>query len=240
MGSDVTLGHRDNRLLAALPHETFEVMGRDLRQISFTEGKSLYEPGELIEEIYFPQSGMISLLVVSQDGRAIETATIGREGAVGLHGALGSRVSFTRATTQVSGKFSVIRAAAFAHVAQSHAAVRELIARYTEVLWAEAQQIAACNASHDALARLCRWLLQTADHIGSNHLPLTQELIGQMLGIRRTTVTLLAQTLQSKGVIQYKRGKLVILDREQLEHRACECYAVMQQVKLLHKLGVKF
>jgi CRP-like cAMP-binding protein len=239
MAYEATLGHRDNRLLAALPYETFEAMGRDLRQISFTEGKSLYEPGEPIEEVYFPQSGMISLLVVSKDGDAIEATTVGREGAVGLQSALGKRISFTRATTQISGKFSVIRAAAFAHVAQAHEPLRDLIARYTEVLWAEAQQIAACNASHDAAARLCRWLLQCADRIGSNNLPLTQELIGQMLGIRRTTVTLMAQTLQSNGAITYRRGRLVILDREKLEQRACECYEAMQQEKLPHKLGVK-
>lgn len=118
--------------------------------------------------------------------------------------------------------------------------MRDLIARYTEVLWAEAQQIAACNAAHDAPARLCRWLLQTSDRIGSDYLPLTQELMGQMLGVRRTTVTLLAQSLQRKGVIQYRRGHIQILDRKQLEHYACECYAVMQQEKLPLKIGVHF
>lgn len=239
MTNDLTQGHQDNRLLAALPPETFEAMGRDLRNVSLTQGESLYEPGAPIDEIYFPQSGMISLLVVSKEGGAVETASVGREGAVGLQSALGNRISFTRATTQISGKFSVIRAAAFAHVVQRHAPVRDLITRYTEVLWAEAQQIAACNASHDATARLCRWLLQSADRIGSNHLPLTQELMGQMLGVRRTTLTILAHSLQSKGAIKYARGKLVILDREKLEHSACECYEAMQQEKLPHKLGVK-
>ena len=189
-----TLGHRDNRLLAALPVEMFTIMGRELRQITLGQGQALYEPGEEIEQIYFPQSGMISLLVVAKDGDAIETATIGREGAVGLHSALGRRLSFTRATTQISGKFSVIKTAAFAQLAQDHVPIRDLIARYTEILWVEAQQIAACNATHDAPARLCRWLLQSADRIDSDYLPLTQDLIAQMLGVRRTTVTLLAQS----------------------------------------------
>jgi CRP-like cAMP-binding protein len=239
LGNGLTLGHQDNRLLAALPREALEVMGRDLRHLSLAQGKSLYEPGAPIEEIYFPQSGMISLLVVSKDGDAIETATIGREGAVGLHSAFGNRISFTRAITQIPGQVSVIRTAAFASVVQSHAPVRDLIARYTEILWAEAQQNTACNASHDAPSRLCRWLLQAADRTRSNHLPLTQELIAQMLGTRRTTVTLLARSLQRKGAITYARGKLVILDREKLEHCACECYEAMQQEKLAHKLGVK-
>src|SRR5262245_47058338 len=215
-------------------------MGHDLRQISLTQGKAIYEPGEQIDEIYFPQSGMISLLVVAGDGATIETATVGREGAVGLHGAFGKRLSFTRATTQIPGKFSVIRATAFAQVAQDHSPVRDLIARYTELLWAEAQQIAACNAVHDASARLCRWLLQCADRTGSDHLPLTQELLAEMLGVRRTSVTLLANSLRGKGLIEYARGHITILNREQLQHCACECYAIMQQEKLPLKIGVRF
>jgi CRP-like cAMP-binding protein len=114
-----------------------------------------------------------------------------------------------------------------------------MITRYTEVLWAEAQQLAACNAVHEASARLCRWLLQTSDRIGSQTLPLTQELIAQMLGVRRTTVTIMAQALQSQGAITYMRGRVSILDREKLEHCACECYAVVQQEKLPLKIGVK-
>jgi CRP-like cAMP-binding protein len=230
----------DKRLLAALPPPLLERIQHDFKQIGLLQGHAIYEPGDQIDQIYFPQSGMISLLVVGKDGGAVETATIGREGAVGLHSALGKRVSFTRATIQISGKFSVIRAAAFTQSLQGHAAVRDLITRYTEVLWTEAQQIAACNAVHEGPARLCRWLLQTADRIGSNQLPLTQELISQMMSVRRTTVTLLAQSLQRKGVIKYARGHIVILDREHLEHCACECYAVMQQEKLPLKLGVRF
>ena len=182
--------------------------------------------------------GIISLLVVAKDGGSVETATVGREGAVGLHAALGKRLSFTRATTQISGRCSTIRAPIFAQFVQEHAPLRDLITRYTEVLLAEAQQLAACNAVHDAPARLCRWLLQCADRIG-DELPLTQELIAQMLGVRRTTVTILAQTLQQEGAIKYARGRIRILDRERLEHGACECYAILQQEKLPLKIGVK-
>jgi CRP-like cAMP-binding protein len=239
LGNGSVQGHRDNRLLAALPSETLNLMGHDLRQISLAQGRAIYEPGASIDEIYFPQSGMISLLVVAKDGGAVETATVGREGALGLHAALGQRLSFTRATTQVAGRFSIIRASALAHLVQDHAPMRDMITRFTEVLWAEAQQLAACNAVHDGSARLCRWLLQTSDRIGSETLPLTQELIAQMLGVRRTTVTLMAQSLQRDGAIKYMRGRISIIDREKLEHGACECYAVMQQEKLPLKIGLK-
>ena len=236
----LTVGHNDNRLLAALPRDTFELVRRNLRQISSAQGRAIYEPGQQMDEIYFPQSGMISLLVVVRNGAAIETATVGREGAVGLHSAFGKRFSFTRATTQIAGNFSVIRATAFAQLAQDHQSVRDMIARYTEVLWAEAQQIAACNTIHDVPARLCRWLLQSADRIGSDHLPLTQEVIAEMLGVRRTTVTLFAQSLQRKDVIKYMRGHITILDRDHLQRCACECYGIMQQQKLPPKIGVHF
>ncbi len=230
--------HTNNRLLAALPAETLAAMSRELKHISMVQGSTLYEAGAQIDDVYFPQSGMVSLLVVSKDGGAIQVAAIGREGAVGLHSAVGKRRSLTRATTQVGGVFSTIRAHVFAQIAQQSAPLRDLIARYTEVLWAEAQQLAACNAMHKASGRLCRWLLQCADRIGSDQLPLTQELISQMLGVRRTTVTLLAQSLQEKGLIKYTRGKIIIVDRKGLERCACECYAVLQQEKLPLKIGV--
>jgi CRP-like cAMP-binding protein len=143
------------------------------------------------------------------------------------------------AATQVAGKFSIIRASALAHLVQDHVPLRDMITRYTEVLWAEAQQLAACNAVHDVPARLCRWLLQVSDRTGSDELPLTQELIGQMLGVRRTTVTLMAQSLQRNSAIKYMRGRIRILDREKLEHGACECYATLQQEKRPLKIGVK-
>lgn len=239
MADIVAQSHGDNRLLAAMSPETLALMGSDLRQISLTQGASIYEPGDPLDEIYFPQTGMISLLVVTKDGGSIETATVGREGAVGLHRGLGARRSFTRANAQIAGRFSVIRAAQFAPIVREDAALRDLIARYTEVLWAEAQQIAACNAVHDASSRLCRWLLQSGDRIGNDKVTLTQEFLAQMLGVRRTTVTLLAQSIQKKGLIKYSRGHIAILDRPGLEACACECYDVIRHDKLPLKLGVK-
>lgn len=232
--------HQHNRLLAALPPDIYDLMGRHLRHVALTQGTAIYEPGMAVDDVYFPQSGMISLLIVANDGAAVETSTIGREGAAGLHSALGRRLSFTRATTQIGGDFLTIRSDIFAPIVRDHAPVRDLITRYTEVLWAEAQQLAACNALHEAPARLCRWLLQCADRVGSNELSLTQELMAQMLGVRRTTVTLLAQSLQRKEAIAYVRGRIRILDRKQLEQGACECYAILQQEKLPLKIGVEF
>jgi CRP-like cAMP-binding protein len=231
-------GHRDNRLLAAVPTQILALMDRDLKQVSLAQGTVLFEPGDRVETVYFPRTGLISLLVVTKDGGTIETATIGREGAIGLHGALGERRSFTRATVQVGGMFAVIRAARFESIVNGSAPVRDLISRYTEVLWAEAQQIAACNAAHDAASRLCRWLLQSADRIGSDRVPLTQEFLAQMLGVRRTTVTLLAQAMQTKGLIKYSRGNIDIIDRKQLEACACECYEVIRHEKLPLAIGV--
>jgi CRP-like cAMP-binding protein len=240
LADTVAHGHNDNRLLATMSPDTLALMGRDLRQISLAQGAAIYEPGDPLDQIYFPQTGMISLLVVTKKGGSIETATVGREGAVGLQRGLGTRRSFTRATAQIAGRFSVIRAAQFAPIVREDAALRDLIARYTEVLWAEAQQIAACNATHDSASRLCRWLLQSADRIGSDKVNLTQEFLAQMLGVRRTTVTLLAQSIQKKGIIKYSRGHIAILDRPGLEARACECYQIMRFDKLPHKIGVKF
>jgi CRP-like cAMP-binding protein len=230
--------HRENRLLATLPQETFALLEPDLKEISGTQGSVFLEPGDTIDRIYFPQSGMISLLVVSRDGHMVEVSTVGREGALGLHRGLGGRRSFTRATVQIPGNFSTITAHAFERFSLSSPTIREMIGRYTEMLWAEAQQLAACNAIHDASSRLCRWLLQSADHINALQLPLTQEFLAQMLGVRRTTVTLLAQELQKRGAVRYSRGKVTILSRKMLEDGACECYEVVQRERLALKLGV--
>jgi CRP-like cAMP-binding protein len=231
-------GHQRNRLLAAFPSEVLALIEDDLRPAPFAQRSLIFEAGEPIEHVYFPQTGLISLVIVTKDGNTVETSVVGREGAVGLHRGSGQRRSFTRANVQVGGTFTVIRARQFEQIANDSLAVRDLIARYSEVLWTEAQQLAACNAVHDASARLCRWLLHVADRIGSDHLPLTQEFLAQMLGVRRTTVTLLAQAMQTKGLIKYSRGHIVLLDRPQLAACACECYHVVRHDHLPRTLGV--
>jgi CRP-like cAMP-binding protein len=238
--SSAPQGHRDNRLLAALPPDTFALLHQDLRRVSLEPGAILLDPGQKLENIYFPQTGLISLSVLGRDGAAVETATVGREGAIGFHGVLGGRRSFTRATTQIGGTFSTIEAGRFEHIANGSTSVRDLILRYTEVLLAETQQISACNAMHSSGARLCRWLLQCADRTGRDELPLTQDAMAQMLGVQRTTVTLLAQALKLRGLIKYRRGHIVLLDRKGLEQCACECYHIMHHEKLGPELGVHF
>jgi CRP-like cAMP-binding protein len=227
-----------NRLLAALPREAFAFLQRDMKQVALAQGVVLLEPGDAIDRVYFPQGGMISLLVISSEGALVETATVGREGAVGLHRGLGKRFSFTRAIVQMPARCFVIPADRFEDAAREHPAVRDVVARYTEILWAEAQQLVACNAIHDASNRLCRWLLHCADRIGSDVLPVTQDFLSQMLGVRRTTVTLLAQALQQKGAIAYRRGRIAITDRRILEACSCECYRAIRQEALPSKIGV--
>jgi len=232
-------GHLQNRLLAAIPPPAFSLFESGLRASTFKQGAIVQEVGELVDQIYFPQTGMISLLVVTQEGVGIEAASIGREGAVGLHRGLGKRRSFTRAVIQVPGTISHISAEVFERAVEQSDTIKDIITHYTEVLWVEAQQIAACNAVHSAEARFARWLLQVQDRIDSDSLPLTQEFLSQMLGIRRTTVTLVARALQEAGLIRYRRGHIVILDRAGLEEVACECYQIIQHETLPKIIGVK-
>ena len=232
-------GHLQNRLLAALPPKAFSLFEPGLRASTFEQGAIVQEAGEPVDQIYFPQTGMISLLVITQEGVGIEAASIGREGAVGLHRGLGKRRSFTRAVISVPGTISHISADVFERAVDQSDTIKDIITHYTEVLWVEAQQIAACNAVHSAEARFARWLLQVQDRIDSDSLPLTQEFLSQMLGIRRTTVTLVARALQEAGLIRYKRGRIVILDRAGLEEAACECYQIIQHETLPEIIGVK-
>jgi CRP-like cAMP-binding protein len=229
-----------NRLLTALPDDAFALLEPDLRQLTLPQGVVCYGAGDPIDQVYFPQTGMISLLITTGDGDMVETAATGREGAVGLQCGLGPRLSFTRAMVQIPGRFAAISAARFEHAVSRNTALRDLITRYTETLWAEAQQNAACNAIHDGASRLCRWLLQCADRIGSDQLLLTQEFLAEMLGVRRTTVTLLAQELQKRGIVRYSRGRITILDRPSLEASACECYEAIKQENVSQRIGVSF
>lgn len=235
--SDV--GSSDNRLLAALPRQTLALFGQDLKQVSLSQGIVCYEPGDRIDRVYFPISGMISLLVAGRYGETVETGIIGREGAAGLQSGLGERQSYNRATIQIPGHFAVISAAHFERAFSNSAPLRDLVFRYFETRWAEAQQLVALNAIHPGSARLCRWLLQSADCTGSHHVPLTQEYLADMLGVRRTTVTLLAQELQKRGAIRYSRGRITLLDRKMLEFRACEFYEAMKRENLFFRVALR-
>jgi CRP-like cAMP-binding protein len=234
-------GHLWNRLLASMSASDYALVEPNLQSTLFEQGAVVQEVGEFIERVYFPQTGMISLIVLTSEGGGIEAATIGYEGGVGVHRGLGKRRAFTRAVIQLAGAVSCISAEQFERATSLSASIKDIITKYTEVLWVEAQQIAACNAVHDAEARLARWLLQTQDRIPSKSpsIALTQEFLSQMLGIRRTTVTLVARGLQNAGLIRYRRGHITILDREGLEEAACECYQIIRHETLHETIGVE-
>jgi CRP-like cAMP-binding protein len=217
--------------LAALARKDLALLAPHLKETALVRGAVLQEQDEVIDQVHFPHDGIISLLAVMQQGNAIETATIGNEGAVGLLAGLGPRRAHSRAVVQVSGSASRIPAARFRAAAEQSEAIRNLIGRYGEMLLIQVQQTAACNALHAVEARLSRWLLQARDRLGSNTICLTHEFLSQMLGVRRTTVTVVANMLQRAGLIRYHRGMIEIIDRPGLEAKACECYqAIRRQI----------
>jgi CRP-like cAMP-binding protein len=220
---------RSNGFLAALPPADLAILSPHLRIISLERGVILHEAGGDIEQVYFPHEGMVSLVAVMRSGETVETATVGRNGVVGAAAALGSRCTFGRAVVQLPGTAARISARQFHAAARESNAIRDLAVRYNDFLIAQIQQSVACNALHTLEARLCRWLLQTHDCVDGGMVPLTQEFLAQMLGVRRTTVTIAARLLQSAGMIRYRRGLVQVLDRTALEGAACECYGTMQQ-----------
>jgi len=231
-------GHRANRLLASLSHDTAARLVQQSRLVSLAQGKKLFEPGDPIDTVYFPETGMISAMIVTGEGDLQHVLPIGREGALGVQRGFGQRRSFTRAIVQVEGRFSIVAGGVFEDLVRGTPELYELIVRYMETLWAEALQTGACNAVHSALHRLCRLLLQCADKVGGDRLPLTQEFLAHLVGVRRTTVTLLAQSLQNEGAIRYSRGHITILDRRILEAHACECYEIIREGALPPRLGL--
>jgi CRP-like cAMP-binding protein len=218
-----------NRFLSALPAPDLALLASHLRAVPLDRGAMLHDAGDEIEHVYFPHSGMVSLVAVLQSGATVETATVGRGGVIGVTAGLGSRAAFGRAIVQLPGVAARIPRAQFHAAAKDSNTIRELVVGYNDLLISQIQQSVACNALHMLEARLCRWLLQTHDCVEGDTIPLTQEFLGQMLGVRRTTVTVAARLLQSAGMIRYRRGLVHVVDRPALEEIACECYAVVKQ-----------
>ena len=217
----------DNKLLAALPRDQFDLLAPNLTAVPLQQEDVLAEPGDEFDYVYFPQSGMLSLLAVLRDGKAIETATVGREGVVGAMAGLGVYKSLVRVVVQLPMLVSKIPASQFRKAAAKSDAVRNMCIHYNEVLLSQARITAACNALHVVEARFCRWLLQSADRADSNTVVLTQEFLAEMLGVRRTSVTEVASKIQAAGAINYSRGQITILDRSALEKMSCECYQTL-------------
>jgi CRP-like cAMP-binding protein len=222
---------RLNRFLATLPPHDFSLLAPHLRTIPLERGVMLHDVGEEIEHVYFPHSGMVSLVAVMRSGADVETATIGRAGVIGASAGLGAKQSVGRAIVQLPGTGAWLSACQFHAAANRSQGIRDLIVRYNDLLLAQVQQSVVCNALHTMEGRLCRWLLQAHDCMDGNAIPLTQEFLGQVLGVRRTTVTIAAQLLQSAGLIRYRRGHIQILDRTALEELSCECYAIVRGFK---------
>ena len=224
-----SLQHSANRLLASLDPEDLEALSRGLAPVALDKGALLYEPGDDVDLIYFPHNAVISLMTLMQSGEAIESATVGREGAVGLSASIYPRQSLSRAIVQVAGSASRIPAAQLHQACKQSERLRFLVDRHAEALFAHAIQSVACNALHSVEARFCRWLLCCHDRIDSDRVSLTQEFLADMLGVQRTTVTVVARTLQAAGLIRYSRGIVDILDRPGLEAITCECYGAVRR-----------
>ena len=218
-----------NRLLAALDAEDQQLLAGRLSPVTLEKGALLYDPGDMVDTVYFPDDCVISLMTLMESGAAIESATIGREGALGLMSAVSPRQSLSRAIVQVSGRARRISAPHLHRAWEQSAQLRDLIDRHTEALFAHAIHSVACNALHSVEARFCRWLLSCHDRIDSNTVSLTQEFLADMLGVQRTTVTVVARALQAAGLIRYRRGVVDIVDRQGLEAIACECYGAVRR-----------
>jgi CRP-like cAMP-binding protein len=213
-----------NRLLNLLPAATFAALRPHLKTVELPFGRVLSDTGQHIDLVYFPHQGVVSLVIELEGGELIETAMTGRDGVV--HGlvAMDGKLSLNKAVVQIGGVSSVMSADVLRDVANEHAPLRELLNRHEQVLLAQVQQSVACNASHGVEARMCRWLLRMRDLVSGNDLQLTQEFLAQMLGAARTSVSLVAGTLQRAGLIKYSRGHIHIVDNEALESASCECY----------------
>jgi CRP-like cAMP-binding protein len=226
---DIDPGPLSNKLLAALPRNDFQLLLAHLALVQFAQGDVLYEAGAEVDQVYFPVSGMISLVVVMRDGRAIETATVGREGVVGAMSGLGLHTMKVRAIAQLPTFAGKISSTALRKVAVDSKPAADLCVKYNEVLLTHARVTAGCNALHKVEARFCRWLLQTRDRAQSDTLTLTQEFLSEMLGVRRTSVTEVAQKIQETGAISYSRGVIKIIDLDALKTISCECYETLRE-----------
>jgi CRP-like cAMP-binding protein len=216
--------HTSNFLLASLPASDIGALHPHLRTVELPQGMVLFEVGDPITQVYFPHSGVVSLVVPLESGETIESAMIGRESLVGGSAGLNGQVSVCKAIVQIAGAASVLDTEKFRSLADASIACRAALFKHEQLLLVQAQQSAACNATHTVEARLARWLLRCRDLQGSDDLHLTQEFIAQMLGVRRTSVSVIANTLQQAGFLRYSRGHIRILNLEGLRETTCECY----------------
>jgi CRP-like cAMP-binding protein len=221
--------HSANRILSRASPVDLEDLRPHLRIVEMQRGRVVVESRARVNQVYFPHGGILSCVVELEDGWAIESAMIGNDGAFGAAQAIDSKASLHKVVVQVSGLASVVDAEHLKAVALSSPDLLALLIKYEQFLLGQVQQTAACNAIHSVEQRTCKWLVRMCDLVGTE-LPVTQEFLAQMMGVRRTSVTGVASQLQKEGLISYSRGKLSILNMDLLQRRACECHRTVREL----------
>ena len=219
---------KQNHLLNALPASDYERLASHLDLIPMRLGEVLYESGVQLQYVYFPTTSILSLLYVMEDGASAEIAIVGNEGILGISLFMGGESTPSRAVVQSAGHAFRLKAALLKNEFGRFGPTMHLLLRYTQALITQMAQTAVCNRHHSVDQQLCRWLLLSLDRLQTNELSMTQELIANMLGVRREGVTEAAGKLQDVGLISYRRGRITVLDRPGLEARSCECYQVVK------------
>jgi CRP-like cAMP-binding protein len=218
----------NNQILAALPPRDFARLSPHLKLVAMPLGKVLYESGEALRHVYFPTDSIVSLLYVMTNGMPAEIAIVGNEGVIGIALFMGGETTTNRAVVQSAGSAYRLAGSLLKAEFDLHAEMQRLLLRFTQALITQMAQTAVCNRHHSIEQQLCRWLLLSLDRLASNKLTMTQQLIADMLGVRRQGVTEAAGKLQKLGVISHYRGEITVLDRSRLEKLCCECYAVVK------------
>ena len=226
--SPAPLSPRANRLLAVLPDATYDVLLPSLESVKLALGQAVYESGGAQGHVYFPTTSIVSLLYVLADGASAEIAVTGNEGLVGIALFMGGETTPSRAVVQSAGYGYRLRGEVLKKEFETGGALQHLVLRYTQALITQMTQTAVCNRHHAVHQQLCRWLLLSLDRLAGEELSMTQELIANMLGVRREGVTEAAGNLQRSGIIRYSRGRIEVLDRAALEKAVCECYSVVR------------
>ena len=225
---DISSDPRVNHLLAALPEAEWQRWQPQLEAVDLPLGEVLYESGATLKHVYFPTTAIVSLLYVMEDGASAEIAVVGHEGLVGVSLFMGGDSTPSRAVVQSAGRGFRLKSKVLKTEFALGGAVMHLLLRYTQALITQMAQTAVCNRHHTLDQQLCRWLLLSLDRLPGSELRMTQELIANMLGVRREGVTEAALKLQDAGLIRYARGRITVLDRRKVEKRSCECYAVVK------------
>jgi len=218
-----------NLLLASLSAADLKLLEPHLRLLDLQQQKILFEAGGSVSTVYFPYDAVISLVVAVSTGETVEAAMVGRDGVVGAAAALDGNIAISRAIVQISGHGASCDVEVLKRAAMQSTTLHSLLIRHEQVVYAQAQQTAACNGLHSIEERLARWLLRARDLSRSDTLPFTQEFLAEMLGVRRTSVSVVAHTLQQAGLMKYARGRIQITDLEGMRETACECHATVSK-----------